>query len=180
MLRMSFICLAYVSQSTTVKILDKTVLQEDWNKNTYIICCTALSSKLKFSWTFANTNHSLTSQQSVLQKADNCERKVGAYQLRDSPNVAFVCAINFTLHRGKYTCTVKNDGMNIHASKSMFLDIHGKNNKTFLCVKQQLLFMLVEEQVTFSMTMIFSASKTWVFQDRHMQPWDIKLLYDFP
>ena len=130
MLRMSFICLAYVSQPTTVKILDKTV-HERYEK-TYIICCTALSSKLKFSWTFANTYSSLTSQPSIMQKADNCERKVGAYQLREIPNVAIVCAMNFTLHGGKYTCNVNNDEMKIHASKSMVLDIHGKNNTTFL------------------------------------------------
>ena len=72
-----------------------------------------------------------------MHEADNCERKVGAYQLKDSPNVAIVCAMNFTLHQGKYTCTVKNDEMKIHASKSMVLDIHGKNNTTFL--KSQLI-----------------------------------------
>ena len=127
---MASIFLAYTNQSTTVKILDKTV--EQWYENTYIICCTALLSKTKFSWTFANTYQSLTSQPSVMQKADRCERKVGAYQLRDIPNVAIVCAMNFTLHGGKYTCNVKNDDMEMHASKSMVLDIHGKNNKTFL------------------------------------------------
>ena len=122
---MAFICLAYANQSTTVKILNKTV--KEWYKNTYIICCTALSSKLKFSWTFSGSH-----RHSVIQEADNCEGKAGAFQLRDSPNVAIVCAMNFHSNRGKYTCNVRNDEMNINASKSMVLDILGKNNKTFL------------------------------------------------
>ena len=125
-----FTRLEYTSQLTTVKMLDQIVNQEV-QTITDIICCTTLSSNVKFSWTFVNSNQP-SSQPSVIREANNCDGKDGPYQLRDRPDTVVVCNLQFPLHQGQYTCTVKNDEMKIHASKSMVLDIHGKNNTTFL------------------------------------------------
>ena len=129
-IRTTFIRLEYTSQLTTVKVVDK-IIDQDLQTIAGIICCTTLSSNVKFSWTFVNSNQP-SSQPSVIQEADNCDGKDGPYQLKDHPDTVVVCNLQFPLHQGKYTCTVKNDEMQVHASKSMFLEIRGKNNKSFV------------------------------------------------
>ena len=129
-IRIIFTPLEYTSQLTTVKVVDK-IVDQDVQTIVGIICCTTLSSNVKFSWTFVNPNHPST-QPFVIQEADNCNGKDGPYQLRDRPDTVVVCNLQFPLHQGQYTCTVKNDEMQVHASKSMFLEILGKNNITFL------------------------------------------------
>ena len=113
-----------------VKILDKTVNQEV-RRDTKILCCTTLSN-VEFSWTFVNSSQANISQPSVIQKAENCDGKVGPYQLTQSPDFVIVCNFKFPQHHGRYRCRVKNDAMNVDASKSMLLNILGKNGQSFL------------------------------------------------